>query len=174
MGALSQQDESSCFSQGPTRVTPKRTTKPKSDFWKHYEHPLWQKKRQEILTRDNYTCQTCYGTESQLHVDHAYYISGRKPWQYPNWSLTTLCKECHKGKHEVADDDEPREEWEDAMGFLLIGTTLPHVGLAGVWDIACQIGMMISALNKQGVTGGTALAQLVHALTEMREGIEGE
>lgn len=32
----------------------------------------------------------------ELHVHHCYYISGRKPWEYEDALLITLCKKCHE------------------------------------------------------------------------------
>lgn len=57
--------------------------------------PRWQRKRLEILERDEWMCQNC-GTETvTLHVHHGYYAKGRKPWEYENESLRTLCEDCH-------------------------------------------------------------------------------
>lgn len=58
------------------------------------QHPLWQRRRMTILNRDNYTCQKCKDTETQLHVHHKKY-SG-EPWEAPDHDLETLCKDCHK------------------------------------------------------------------------------
>lgn len=66
--------------------------------------PRWQKKRLEILQRDNFTCLACDDSTSELHVHHCYYVSGRQPWEYPNASLLTLCKTCHA---KVEDKDSP-------------------------------------------------------------------
>lgn len=57
--------------------------------------PLWQKKRLEILNRDNFTCVLCSDTETELHIHHNEYISGKKPWEYENDNFQTLCKHCH-------------------------------------------------------------------------------
>jgi hypothetical protein len=57
--------------------------------------PRWQKKRLEILQRDNFTCLLCGDKETELHIHHEEYIRGRKPWEYENSKLKTLCKHCH-------------------------------------------------------------------------------
>lgn len=57
--------------------------------------PRWQKKRLEILKRDNFTCQKCCDDEFELHVHHSYYRKGKNPWEYENDSLLTVCKYCH-------------------------------------------------------------------------------
>lgn len=58
------------------------------------KHPKWQKKRLEILNRDNFTCKLCGDTETELHVHHLKY-SGPNPENAPNEYLETLCKVCH-------------------------------------------------------------------------------
>lgn len=58
--------------------------------------PRWQKKRLEILSRDNFTCQSCYDKTATLHLHHLDYISGNEPWEYPDEYLLTLCEKCHK------------------------------------------------------------------------------
>jgi hypothetical protein len=58
--------------------------------------PRWQKKRLEILERDEWSCQICCDTESTLHVHHKFYEKGKDPWDYKNDMLATLCLECHE------------------------------------------------------------------------------
>lgn len=58
--------------------------------------PKWQKKRLEILNRDSFTCKKCGDTETTLHIHHIEYHKGKKPWEYENQHLDTLCSECHK------------------------------------------------------------------------------
>lgn len=63
----------------------------------------WRNKRDEILKRDNHTCQYCHKTKN-LQVHHKYYLqypNGNKvnPWEYPDNALITLCDDCHKWIH---------------------------------------------------------------------------
>lgn len=58
-------------------------------------NPNRQKKRLEILSRDKFQCVICADDTQQLHVDHRIYISGKKPWEYENNHLQTLCAKCH-------------------------------------------------------------------------------
>ena len=64
------------------------------------KNPLWQKKRLQILSRDNFTCQICGHDDKTLHVHHLYYESGMNPWEYPEDAMITLCEDCHKSEHE--------------------------------------------------------------------------
>lgn len=59
------------------------------------KNPKWQKKRLEILERDNWTCTNCGDTENELHVHHEKYENQKNPWETSNDNLATLCKNCH-------------------------------------------------------------------------------
>jgi 5-methylcytosine-specific restriction endonuclease McrA len=39
--------------------------------------PRWQRRRLEILQRDEFTCQKCLSKDKTLHVHHIDYIKGR-------------------------------------------------------------------------------------------------
>src|SRR5262245_56290118 len=43
--------------------------------------PRWQRKRLEILERDQWTCQRCHSTTKTLHVHHRIYRHGLEPWE---------------------------------------------------------------------------------------------
>lgn len=57
--------------------------------------PRWQKKRLKILERDNFECINCNDKNKTLHVNHLYYLKEKKPWEYPDGILFTLCEDCH-------------------------------------------------------------------------------
>lgn len=63
--------------------------------------PRWQRKRLEIMQRDNFTCQKCGCNDKPLNVHHLYYNKNKKPWEYDNSSLITLCEDCHREKHNI-------------------------------------------------------------------------
>lgn len=63
--------------------------------------PKWQRKRLEILNRDEFDCKICKSTENNLQIHHRHYINGREPWDYPNELLVTLCYECHKKEEDL-------------------------------------------------------------------------
>ena len=56
--------------------------------------PRWQKKRLEILQRDNFSCQSCCDNKKTLHIHHKIY-QNCDPWDYDDKYLITLCDECH-------------------------------------------------------------------------------
>ena len=68
---------------------------PMSEYTELLKHPKWQKKRLEILERDNFQCRLCDDENTCLHVHHKEYIPANKPWEYENNKLITLCKDCH-------------------------------------------------------------------------------
>lgn len=63
--------------------------------------PRWQKKRLEILERDEWCCQKCFDSENTLHVHHRLYGRGKEPWEVDNDLLVTLCAECHQEETEL-------------------------------------------------------------------------
>lgn len=75
--------------------------------------PKWQKKRLKIMERDNFQCQFCKSEINTLVVHHKKYINGRKPWEYDNEWLTTLCIYCHNHIHSHKDQPNINDEWRD-------------------------------------------------------------
>ncbi len=59
--------------------------------------PRWQKRRLEIMGRDDFTCMSCARADKTLNVHHRYYLRGHKPWEYDDDCLVTLCQDCHHG-----------------------------------------------------------------------------
>jgi hypothetical protein len=62
--------------------------------------PRWQKKRLEILQRDNWTCRMCEETKLTLHIHHDKYC-GSNPWEIDSKFLKTICRNCHMIIHHV-------------------------------------------------------------------------
>lgn len=55
--------------------------------------PRWQRKRLDILNRDDFTCRCCSDKTEELHVHHIKYNSN--PWEADDEDLITVCKKCH-------------------------------------------------------------------------------
>jgi hypothetical protein len=81
----------------------------KNEFFDQYKDPRWQKKRLQIMERDEFMCQNCFDSESTLNVHHKYYIHGKSPWEYSNELLITLCEGCH--------------EWEEDKKYIILDFT---------------------------------------------------
>lgn len=71
-------------------------------YTKLLKDPRWQKKRLEILERDEWKCVACGDKEETLHVHHKWYEKGIKPWDYKDKCLVTLCDSCHKFEHTIS------------------------------------------------------------------------
>jgi Zn finger protein HypA/HybF involved in hydrogenase expression len=65
------------------------------------KHPLWQKKRLEVMERAGFECENCGGKEDTLNVHHPYYKRGAMIWDYESGELQCLCERCHKIAHEI-------------------------------------------------------------------------
>lgn len=70
----------------------------KESYAEMLRNPLWQKKRLEIMQRDDFTCQHCGSKERELQVHHRIYHKGAKPWEYEDNELITLCDRCHEAE----------------------------------------------------------------------------
>lgn len=74
----------------------------KDDFLESYNTAEWQRKKNRILERDNYTCQICGDTESAMQVHHiSYKHCNGKAYNALDGELITLCEKCH-----LADDGD--------------------------------------------------------------------
>lgn len=60
--------------------------------------PRWQKKRLEILEKNNWQCEVCENNKKTLHVHHLVY-ENLEPWEYKDKDLIVLCNICHGYLH---------------------------------------------------------------------------
>lgn len=97
--------------------------------------PRWQKKRLQILSRDDWKCVSCSNAELTLHVHHLRYVKGRMPWEYDCEDLATLCYECH-------------ENWHEDKQMLDRLFTLVPPNLDDRWVILAAVAGALSALAK--------------------------
>ena len=75
----------------------------KKNYSELLKDPRWQKKRLEILQRDNFKCMSCGETKDTLHVHHIRYEYGNNPWDATDKDLITLCEACHTAWHYLYD-----------------------------------------------------------------------
>ena len=68
-------------------------------YWAKLRDPRWQRRRLEILQRDEFECRLCCDDASTLHVHHLRYEKGADPWDAPDSSLLTACESCHEELH---------------------------------------------------------------------------
>ena len=72
-----------------------------SNYSELLRNPKWQKKRLEIMSRDNFQCQVTFFKDKPLCVHHKRYIKGRKPWEYEDEDLITVTEDIHKAMHKL-------------------------------------------------------------------------
>lgn len=70
-------------------------------YHQQIKHPLWQKKRLEVLEANNFQCEECESKEDELHVHHPFYKRGAMIWEYAVEELKCLCNKCHKDTHTI-------------------------------------------------------------------------
>lgn len=86
----------------------------KKSYAEKLKDPRWQKRRLEIMQRDNWTCVACGDKDSTLNVHHKYYDDDAEgPWDYSDYALVTLCEKCHGIHHDLPDDPV------DSMSFVI-------------------------------------------------------
>ena len=72
----------------------------KSEYGDKLRHPLWQKKRLQILERASWRCSSCDSEDKTLHVHHLRY-TGENPWDTADEFLECLCEVCHERREEA-------------------------------------------------------------------------
>ncbi len=122
--------------------------------------PKWQKRRLEILNRDNFTCQICGSQDKTLHVHHTVYIPYKEIWDYGDNQLITLCEDCHAREH-----GELLEEVNDRIPFMRYFGLTNYEILRYIFSMPmpdCDIIKSISKIDPN-------VAQTLKRLAERRE-----
>lgn len=78
--------------------------------------PRWQRKRLEVLQREDFTCEDCGAKDKTLNVHHDKYRPGAAPWEYDASELRCLCEDCHAKEHALLEAFKAR--WKDAIDGL--------------------------------------------------------
>lgn len=73
----------------------------KLTYAEQLRHPMWQRRRLEMLSAADWKCSACAEASAQLHVHHKQYFKGRMAWDYSNDELQVLCETCHEKSHVV-------------------------------------------------------------------------
>jgi len=76
----------------------------KTSYAEKLKDPRWQKKRLEIIERDNGYCRDCGLNDEPLQVHHLFYLKGREPWEYEEHYLLSLCEGCHVNRQLIEDE----------------------------------------------------------------------
>ena len=110
--------------------------------------PRWQKRRLEILQRDNWACVLCGDKESTLNVHHWSYSPGIEPWGYPDENLSTLCTNCHDAETEY------RRGFEDELLGVFRSN---HVN-------AVELGLLADRLHGCSVISGNPFNEIFFSI----------
>lgn len=108
-----------------------------------HEYPAdWNRRRENVKKRDNYTCQNCgdkggeYGS-AQLHAHHI--VPKSKGGTHDKNNLTTVCDGCHGAIHydklaptAFADSPDQSQSTEDGLWALKLGLWLVKLWLVVV------------------------------------------
>ncbi len=74
----------------------------KAQYKLDLKEPEWKAMVEKIRRRDNNTCKHCGCRKKkgiEMNVHHLRYYPNRKPWEYDESDLITLCRDCHKKEH---------------------------------------------------------------------------
>jgi 5-methylcytosine-specific restriction endonuclease McrA len=71
-------------------------------YYEKLQDPRWQKKRLEVMNRDEWMCVDCNQSNNTLTVHHCRYNG--EPWDVENEFLMTLCKDCHQSRQDDESD----------------------------------------------------------------------
>lgn len=131
--------------------------------------PRWQKKRLEILNRDEWKCRVCGDKTSTLHVHHLDYKNGKEPWDYNNDTFIAICEDCHESEHRT------RKEYEQSLLSLFRSKGFMADDVFTIIEIVLQTSIeTLNALrwcvyNKYGVeTGREIIPKLLDSYSEYK------
>lgn len=113
-----------------------------NDFYKTYQTTEWQRKKNSVLERDDYTCQICGSSSGIMQVHHITYKHCHgKAYNAPMGDLITLCEHCH------SNDDGDHEHFFNGQ-YHLIAMSNPHLPPLVIdleeeymnlkWDMYCR------------------------------------
>lgn len=115
-------------------------------YYEKLRDPRWQKKRLEVLARDQFTCQRCFSEDVELHVHHSLYDKKRDPWECDMKHLHSLCKDCH---------EEIEEILKTVRLALMHHPAAPDLFLAAADSVfswrACEAYQALEQLRKRGI-----------------------
>lgn len=105
--------------------------------------PRWQRKRLEILQRDDFRCSCCGDESNQLQIHHTFYLSGKNPWEYDDQTLKTFCAKCHSEITERTPEymmlsDDPERMMMNTQ-LLRYFTTLNKVNSSLLFEMAYSL-----------------------------------
>ena len=98
--------------------------------------PRWQKKRLEVMQRDEWKCRDCFSKDKQLHVHHCFYEN--EPWEIENKYLITLCSDCHVVRQSIEQD-----------GKVIIGQISSILNQTELYDFIIRLDWIFRDFEKE-------------------------
>lgn len=127
--------------------------------------PRWQRKRLEILSRDEFTCRSCGDKESTLHVHHIKY--DKEIWGGNDKDKVTLCESCHESAEmsKAMLQELNREVGIQAMHDITSALHMAYLTLRGIGGVLSTDALisrthrylMLSAIRRTGTDSPDAL-----------------
>lgn len=147
----------------------------RTDYAEQRRDPRWQKKRLQIMERDGFKCISCDASDKTLHIHHAYYVKGRMPWEYPNFSLSTMCWECHEIAHDRDFNEaawgadtpyDPIAEWEHEVDWMFAGDAIES---GRMWDLSALMAQASEVAGRDATIGAVTacLRKIVDERSEL-------
>jgi hypothetical protein len=117
------------------------------DLQKFEDKKQWQLLQMKICQRDNWACVNCGQSDCYLHIHFKNVESGKKPWEYPEDALVSLCEDC------LAEERK------------LLGTALNSLSEAArskflasqIHDIACSMSLMKLPADPETISAAISL-----------------
>jgi len=106
------------------------------------------------MERDKFRCLRCGNENETLNVHHLYYEKGLAPWEYPEWSLITLCEPHHLDEERF----KTQSDWNIVASFRRLGAD----------NLAMdRIALMLTEIAIHGKIPGSALYEIDLAIGEI-------
>lgn len=93
-------------------------------------HPLWIKKKSEILQRDNFSCRICGTQLHRLEVHHLCYFPDLLAWEYDSELIVSVC-----GKHH----DQLTYELPKLAGLIAFQCLKDNIDLVTINEILLKL-----------------------------------
>lgn len=111
-----------------------------ANYYELLKDPRWQRKRLEVMERDEFTCRWCFGSDETLNVHHTRYRKGAAPWEYEPNELLCVCETCHQKAKERQDRISAAlghlspEQLERVLAYVLAVSSLSLTGPPAALD----------------------------------------
>ena len=111
------------------------------DKREQYQHPLWFRKRDQILKRDG-RCLVCGNEMRRLEVHHLCYLPGLLIWEYDDELLASVCDE----HHEQLTFDMPK-----VAGLIAFEALKCNIDLTNLLELLKSLNNGSNTNNKTGI-----------------------